>query len=159
MCLILGSAIFITALADGFSLSSKYPQVSRTLLSILADLKNAVVWMVSTCPLISKSSSSLLPSLWGSFRIHQLQLVSLSPPYSIPFLNSLARSCYLSLFLIITIIISSSCISSRNNEVIEVKLANHCRGRSEGSLFKSNYTEVALLISLDYSTYPWSVTL
>ena len=36
---------------------SKSPQVSRTLLSILADLKKAVVWMVSTPPLISKSSS------------------------------------------------------------------------------------------------------
>ena len=36
---------------------SKSPQVSRTLLSILTDLNNAVVWMVSTCPFISKSSS------------------------------------------------------------------------------------------------------
>ena len=36
---------------------SKSPQVSRTLLSILADLSNAVVCMVSTRPLISKSSS------------------------------------------------------------------------------------------------------
>ena len=36
---------------------SKSLQVSRTLLSILADLNNAVVLMVSTCPLISKSSS------------------------------------------------------------------------------------------------------
>ena len=35
---------------------SKSPQVSRTLLSILADLSNAIVWMVPTCPLISKSS-------------------------------------------------------------------------------------------------------
>ena len=35
---------------------SKSPQVSRTLLSILADLNNAVVWMVSTRPLISKFS-------------------------------------------------------------------------------------------------------
>ena len=33
------------------------PQVSWTLLSILADLNNAVVWMVSTRPLIFKSSS------------------------------------------------------------------------------------------------------
>ena len=33
------------------------PQLSRTLLSILADLNNAVFWMVSTRPLISKSSS------------------------------------------------------------------------------------------------------
>ena len=36
---------------------SKSPQVSRTLLSILAVFNNGVVWMVSTCPLTSKSSS------------------------------------------------------------------------------------------------------
>ena len=36
---------------------SKSPQVSRTLLSILAVLNDAVVWMVSTRPPISKSSS------------------------------------------------------------------------------------------------------
>ena len=36
---------------------SKSPQVSRTLLSILAVLSNAVVWMVSTRPPTSKSSS------------------------------------------------------------------------------------------------------
>ena len=34
---------------------NKSPQVSRTLLSILADLNNAVVCVVSSCPLISKS--------------------------------------------------------------------------------------------------------
>ena len=34
---------------------SKSPQVSRTLLSSLADLNKAVVWVVSTRPLISKS--------------------------------------------------------------------------------------------------------
>ena len=36
---------------------SKSPQVSRTLLSILADLNNAFIWMVSTCPLISESTN------------------------------------------------------------------------------------------------------
>ena len=40
---------------------SKY-QVSRTLLNILADLNNAVVWMVSTRPVISKSSSIIIIS-------------------------------------------------------------------------------------------------
>ena len=35
----------------------KIPQVSRTLLNILADLNNAVIWMVWACPLISNSSS------------------------------------------------------------------------------------------------------
>ena len=34
---------------------SKSPQVSRTRLRILAVLSNAVVWIVSTCPLTSKS--------------------------------------------------------------------------------------------------------
>ena len=34
---------------------SKSPQVSWILFTILADLNNAVVWMVSTCPIISKS--------------------------------------------------------------------------------------------------------
>ena len=36
---------------------SKFPRVSRTHLSILADLNNAVVWTVSTRPVISKYSS------------------------------------------------------------------------------------------------------
>ena len=36
---------------------SNSPQVSRTLRSILVDLNNTVVWMVSTHPLISQSSS------------------------------------------------------------------------------------------------------
>ena len=36
---------------------NKSSQVSRTLLSILADLCNALVWIVSPRPLISKSSS------------------------------------------------------------------------------------------------------
>ena len=42
---------------------SKYPQVSRTLLGILADLHNAVVWMVSTRPLISKFASPCIKHL------------------------------------------------------------------------------------------------
>ena len=35
----------------------KFPQVSRTFLSILADLNNAIIWVVSTRPVISKLSS------------------------------------------------------------------------------------------------------
>ena len=34
----------------------KSPQASRALLSILADLNNVIIWMVTTCPLISESS-------------------------------------------------------------------------------------------------------
>ena len=43
--------VFHLSLSD-----SKSPLVSRTLLSILAVLNNAVVWMVSSCPPTSKSS-------------------------------------------------------------------------------------------------------
>ena len=42
---------------------SKSPQVSRTLLGILADLNNAIVWMVSICPLIPTSSSPCITPL------------------------------------------------------------------------------------------------
>ena len=51
--------VFTPALAGGFSPEFEWqsPQVSRTLLSILAYLNKAVVWMVSTRPVISKSSS------------------------------------------------------------------------------------------------------
>ena len=42
---------------------SKSPQVSRTLLSMLVDLNNAIVCMVSTRPLIPKSSSAYMNTL------------------------------------------------------------------------------------------------
>ena len=41
-------------------IDNKSLQVTMTHLSILADLNNAVVWMVSTRPLISKSSSNFI---------------------------------------------------------------------------------------------------
>ena len=50
--------VFDRALSD-----SKSPQVSGTLLSILADLDNDVVWMVSARPPISTSSSPITKHL------------------------------------------------------------------------------------------------
>ena len=76
---------------------SKSPQVSRTLLSILAVLNNVVVWMVSTRPSTSKSSSSF----------SNLLVTVPNPPITIgiivtcmfhSFFNFLARSRYLSFF-------------------------------------------------------------
>ena len=76
---------------------SKSPQVSRTLLSILAVFNNAVVWMISTRSPTSKSSRPFnnplvtLPKapitigIIVTFMLHS-------------FFNSLARSRYLSLF-------------------------------------------------------------
>ena len=48
---------FTSVLADGLSLEFEWQQVSRTLLSILTILNNAVVWMVFTRPPTFKSSS------------------------------------------------------------------------------------------------------
>ena len=79
---------FITAFANGFywSLSaSKFSQVFRTLLSILTDLDNAVVWIIFTCPLVSMSFSPFTKIL-EIFQVHQIQLVSLSPSCSIVFI-------------------------------------------------------------------------
>ena len=53
----------------------KSPQVSWTLLSILVDLNNAVVWMISTHPLISKSPNPVLILQW-QYQVRQLQLAS-----------------------------------------------------------------------------------
>ena len=76
---------------------SKSPQVSRTRLRILADLSNAVIWIVSTRPPTSKSSRPFnnplvivpkAPITIGTivtFMFHR-------------FFNSLARSMYLSFF-------------------------------------------------------------
>ena len=76
---------------------SKSPQVSRTLLSILAVLNNYVVWMVSTRPPNSNSPSPFSNPL----------VTVLKAPITIgiivtfmfhSFFNSLARSWYLSFF-------------------------------------------------------------
>ena len=86
---------------------SKSPQVSRILLSILADLCYVVVWMVSICPLTSESS-----------RPHANPLVTVPrTPFTFgiivlfmfhSFFSSLATSCYLSFFSISFILIAKS---------------------------------------------------
>ena len=77
--------------------NSKSSQVSRTLLSILAVLSNAVVWIVSTHPPTSKSSRPFnnplvivpkAPITIGTIVIFKFH----------SFFNSLARSRYLSFF-------------------------------------------------------------
>ena len=52
----------------------KSTQVSRTLLSILADLNNAVAWTVFTRPIISNPPIHV-PIFWWLTQEHQLQLV------------------------------------------------------------------------------------
>ena len=76
---------------------SKSPQVSRTHLSILAVFNNAVVWIVSTRPPTSKSSSPFSNPLVTVSKA-PIKVVQSSLSCSIVFFNSLARSRYLSFF-------------------------------------------------------------
>ena len=73
------------------------PQVSMTLLSILADLNNAVVWMVSTRPVISKYSSPCTNSLVTLPRAPITIGIIVTFMFH-SFFNSLAKLRYLSLF-------------------------------------------------------------
>ena len=76
---------------------SKSPQVSRTLLSILAVLNNAVVWMVSTRPPTSKSSCLFSNPLVTVLNIPITIGIIVTCMFH-SFFNSLARSMYLSFF-------------------------------------------------------------
>ena len=78
--------------------NNKSPQVSRILCSILADLNNAVVWMVFTHPLISKSSSSYINPLVTVPRAPITIGITVTFMFH-SFFNSLVRSRYLSFFL------------------------------------------------------------
>ena len=76
---------------------NKSPQVSRTLLSILAVLNNAVVWIVSTRPPTYKSSSPFCnPLVTVPNAPITIGIIVICMFHS--FFNSLARSRYLSLF-------------------------------------------------------------
>ena len=76
---------------------SKSPQVSRTLLPILAVLNNAVVWMVSTRPPTSKSSSPFSNPL-VTLPKAPITIGTIVTFMFHSFFNSLARSRYLSYF-------------------------------------------------------------
>ena len=82
---------FTPALVDSFSLEYERQQVSRALLSILADLNNVVVWMVSTCPLISMSSSHFINPLLTVLRAPITIGINITFMFH-RFFNSLSRS-------------------------------------------------------------------
>ena len=77
--------------------NSKSPQVSRTLFSILAVLNNVVVWMVSTHPLVFKSSS-LFNNLLVTVPKVPITIGIIVTFMFHSFFKSLARSRYLSFF-------------------------------------------------------------
>ena len=84
--------IFHWSLSD-----SKSPQVSKTLLSFLTVLNNAVIWMVSTRPPTSKSSSSFSNPLVTVPKA-PITIGNIVTCMFHSFFNSLARSRFLSFF-------------------------------------------------------------
>ena len=84
---------------------SKSLQVFRTLFSILSDLSNTVLWIVVRFPTFTVTYLSI----WGSFQVHQSQLVSPSPSCSPTFLVLWRgpSTCFSFCFLTITIIFYS----------------------------------------------------
>ena len=73
-------------------------QVSSILLSILADLSNSLVRMVSACPLLCNSSNPLSKYL-GTVPSASIMIgITVTPMFGSFFFSSLARSKYLSLF-------------------------------------------------------------
>ena len=80
---------------------SKSPQVSRTLLSIPASINNAVVWIVSTCLVISKSSSLCTNSLVTVPRAAITVGINVTFIFH-SFFNSSARCWYLFFFFFFT---------------------------------------------------------
>ena len=76
---------------------SKSPQVSRTLLSILALLSNAVIWIVSTRPPTSKSSRPF-NNPWVIVLKAPITIGTIVTFMFHSFFNSLTRSKYLSFF-------------------------------------------------------------
>ena len=85
--------------------NSKIPQVPRTLLSILDNHNNALVWSVSTCYLISKSSSSFTYPL--GIVLSAPITVGITFKFLLFFFSSLARFRFLSLFHFLLILLWS----------------------------------------------------
>ena len=90
--------VFLWSLSD-----CKFPQVFRILLSIRADLNNAVVWSVSTFLFISKSWNLFTSHLWIVLNVPITTGITVTSIFH-SFFSSLARCRYFSLFRFLLIL-------------------------------------------------------
>ena len=142
---------------------SKSPKVFKTLLSIVADLVNAVVWKVSVRPVIFMSSSPLTKLLESVVNAPIITGITITFIFQ-NFFSSLARSKYLSLFLLSLIftqwstgmaISFFSFFFLGGGGWLSLDLAI-CQGL--GDLFVSQKPENFAKVTMDYLPYLVSIT-
>ena len=159
LLLLLLFKFFTLALADDFWLEFKWQQVSRTLLSILTNLNNAVVWTVSTHPIISKSSSLCTNPLLTVPRAPiTIGIIVTFIFYS--FFNSQARFRYLSYFSFSFTFTLWSAWTAKST-ILQVLLLFCCCWLLQGLILLLLLSLLSLLFSLqDYRTRVswWSFT-
>ena len=96
-----------------YNMSDRKYQTSRSLLNILADFNNSLVWMASILLLVFNSAR-----LFSEFlRIVSRTLTTISIPVTLIFWSSLARSRYLAIFSFSFIFPSMVCW---NSEIYEM---------------------------------------
>ena len=147
--------------AGSLSLESKSPQISGTLLSILADLSNAVVWMVSIFLLIFNSFSPFFkpsgtapsePTTIGITSIHMFRGL----------FSSLARYEYLSIISLPFIL--TQCLLERQNPqngkfffFLVCETRSRLLAETTWSVFILNHRELLLLLLLLLLLTPWEI--
>ena len=138
---------------------SKSPQVSRTRLRILAVLSNAVVWIVSVCPPISKSSRPFNNPL----------VIVPNAPITIgtivtfmfhSFFNSLARSRYLLLLLLLFLLLFYS-LHAFHTSVSWLSFTGVSSNLQDSSQYSSQFQQSCNLDGhdsfYDFTTLPFSL--
>ena len=143
--------------------NSKSPQVSRTLLNILSDVNDTVVWMVSspcTNPLVIVSNTPVIIGITNIFMLHVFFFSSLArsrylsvfrfhsispcgqPVVTLFLLLTITRSYRLTEFIII-IICSSSSSCHNNDRLIYLKLIIPCFSISQCYFLRAFFLNVA----------------
>ena len=128
---------------------SNSPQVSRTLLTILAIRNNAVVWMVSTRPPTSKSSSPFSNPL-VTIPNAPITIGIIVTCMFHSFFNSLARSRYLSFFSHSFSFILWSAGTAKSTILIIIK-----SGLLAGIRWSACMSQRSLCVCKSYRTYGW----
>ena len=133
---------------------AKSPQFSRNFLSILADLKNVVVWMVSILSLISSSSKLFFSRLWRPLEAYQLQLSSASRSCSTAFLFSGKVLAFAYIFTSFIFILWSTGMRKSTRGQVRFFLSINCRSGLLNGIGGS--VEISKSQSISFVSFSWT---